>query len=61
VPAAPCVPRSNATTGGIGERAIATLETWKLLAKLHYCPHRATQLVAAILVLQHVEEQRTSS
>ena len=39
---------------------IATLKTWKLLAKLHCCPRRATNLLAAILVLQLVEEQRRS-
>jgi DDE superfamily endonuclease len=55
------VNRAHAKIRGIGERATATLKTWKLLAKLHCCPQRATQLVAAILVLQHVEEQRTSS
>jgi hypothetical protein len=39
---------------------VATLKCWKLLAKLHCCPQRATALLAAILVLQLIEEQRTS-
>lgn len=56
------VNRADAKIRGIGERAIATLKTWKLLAKLHCCPQRATQPVAAILVLQQRRrEQRTSS
>jgi hypothetical protein len=54
------VNRAHAKIRGIGERAIATLKCWKLLAKLHCCPQRATAVLAAILVLQHVEEQRTS-
>jgi hypothetical protein len=41
-----------------GERAVATLKSWKVLAKLRRCPHRATTLVQAILVLQLVEEGR---
>ena len=41
-----------------GERAIATLKTWKILAKLRCCPHRATAIVQAILVLHHVETTR---
>jgi hypothetical protein len=53
------VNRTHARSRGIGERAIATLKHWKVLAKLHCCPQRATDLLAAILVLQHVEEQRT--
>lgn len=44
----------------IGERAIATLKTWKVLAKLHCRPQRATPLLAAILMLQLIEEQRES-
>ena len=54
------VNRSHARIRAIGERAIATLKSWKLLAKLHCCPKRATALLAAILVLQLVEEQRYS-
>jgi len=52
------VNRSHAKVRAIGERAIATLKTWKLLAKLHCCPRRATALLAAVLVLQFVEENR---
>lgn len=54
------VNRSHAKIRAIGERAIATLKTWKLLTKLHCCPRRATPLLAAILVLQLAEEQRYS-
>ncbi len=42
-----------------GERAVATLKTWKVLAKLRCCPRRATTIVQAILVLHHVEDHRT--
>ncbi len=38
-----------------GERAIATLRTWKVLAKLRCCPRRATAIVQAILVLHQIE------
>ncbi|MEQ4301357.1 transposase family protein [Plantactinospora sp. B6F1] len=41
-----------------GERAIATLKTWKILTKLRCCPRRATAIVQAILVLHHVEADR---
>jgi hypothetical protein len=50
----------HAKIRGIGERAIATLKHWKLLTKLRCCPKRATAVPAAILVLEHVDEQRTS-
>jgi hypothetical protein len=43
-----------------GERAIATLKTWKILAKLRCCPRRATAIVQAILVLHRVETSRKS-
>jgi DDE superfamily endonuclease len=43
---------------GIGERANATLKTWKILIKLRCCPRRATTIVRAILVLHHVEANR---
>jgi hypothetical protein len=51
---------AHAKIRSIGERAIATLKTWNVLAKLHCCPQRATQLLAAILMLQLIEEQRES-
>lgn len=54
------VNRSHAHIRAIGERAVATLKTWKVLTKLRCCPHRATALVQAILVLQLVEEDRYS-
>jgi hypothetical protein len=42
----------------LGERAVATLKAWKLQAKLHCGPNRATVIVQAILVLQHTEDDR---
>jgi hypothetical protein len=39
----------------LGERAIATLKTWRLLGKLRCCPRRATAIVQAILALHHIE------
>ena len=53
--------RSHAAIRALGERANATLKTWKVLARLHRCPQRATALLAAIFVLQLAEEQRKSS
>lgn len=53
--------RAHAKVRAVGERAIATVKSWTLLAKLHSCPPRATALLAAVLVLQHVEEQRQPS
>lgn len=54
------VNRQHAKIRALGERAVAILKTWKLLAKLHCSPHRATAIVQAILVLQHVEDDRYS-
>jgi hypothetical protein len=51
---------AHAKVRAIGERANATLKTWKLLTKLHCCPQRATPILAAIMFLQLVEEQRES-
>ncbi len=48
---------AHARNRGPGERAMATLKTWKLLTKLRCSPHRATAIVAAIRVLQAVEDQ----
>lgn len=47
--------RAHAPIRAIGERANATLKTWKALTKLRCCPHRATAILQAILVLHHVE------
>ncbi|MFI1995321.1 transposase family protein [Actinoplanes sp. NPDC020271] len=47
--------RAHAKIRARGERAIATLKTWKILTKLRCCPRRATAIVQAILVLHHVE------
>src|SRR5262245_37248013 len=47
-------PRRNRASGG---RAVATLKTWRLLTKLRCCPHRATAIIAAIRVIQTIEEQ----
>ncbi|MDW5324786.1 transposase family protein [Plantactinospora sp. KLBMP9567] len=52
------VNRAHAKIRARGERAIATLKTWKILIKLRCCPHRATAIVQAILVLHHVEANR---
>jgi hypothetical protein len=50
------VNHNRASNRAPGERAIATLKTWKLLAKLRCCPQRATTIIAAIRVLQTIEE-----
>ncbi|MDQ2587994.1 IS5/IS1182 family transposase, partial [Saccharothrix yanglingensis] len=34
------------------------LKGWKILVKLRCCPRRATAIIAAILVLHHVETRR---
>ncbi|MFI7601209.1 transposase family protein [Actinoplanes sp. NPDC049681] len=49
------VNRAHARIRARGERAIATLKTWKVLAKLRCCPRRASVIVQAILVLHGVE------
>jgi hypothetical protein len=54
------VNRGHARLRARGERAIAPLKTWKVLAKLRCCPRRATAIVQAILVLHHVETSRYS-
>ena len=54
------VNRAHARIRGIGERVIAPIKHGNVLAKLHCCPQRTSALLAAILVLQHIEEQRTS-
>jgi len=51
------VNRNRARNRAPGERAVATLKTWRLLAKLRCCPQRATTIIAAIRVLQTTEEQ----
>ncbi|GGK29223.1 IS5 family transposase [Pilimelia terevasa] len=52
------VNRSHARVRAPGERAVAVLKTWKILTKLRCCPRRATTIVQAILVLQHIEDNR---
>jgi hypothetical protein len=52
------VNRAHARIRGIGERAVATLKTWKILTKLRCCPRRATAIVQAVLVLQAAENAR---
>jgi len=49
------VNRAHARIRALGERAVALLKGWKVLAKLRCCPRRATAVVAAVLVLHHVE------
>lgn len=48
------VNRAHARIRVIGERANATLKTWKVLTKLRCCPRRATPIVHSILVLHHL-------
>ena len=55
------VNRSIATARALGERGAAVLKCWKILTKLRCCPRRATPILAAITVLQHVEENRHQS
>jgi len=53
------VNRSHARNRGPGERAVATIKTWKLLTQLRCCPRRAaTTIIAAIRVLQTVEDRQ---
>jgi dienelactone hydrolase len=52
------VNRSHARIRALGERANATLKTWKILARLRCCLQRASAILAAIFVLQLTEEQR---
>ena len=49
-----CHPRVRAP----GQRANATLKTWKVLGELRCCPRRATVIVQALLVLHHLEASR---
>ncbi|MGW0503428.1 transposase family protein [Micromonospora sp. NPDC003241] len=49
------VNRAHTTIRARGERAIATLKTWKILTKLRCCPRRTTPIVQAILALHHIE------
>jgi hypothetical protein len=51
---------AHARIRACGERAVATLKTWKILTRLRCCPHRSTTIVQAILVLQLIEEGRYS-
>lgn len=44
---------AHARQRGPGERANAQLKSWKILRKIRCCPHRATDLVKAVLVLIH--------
>ncbi|WBB46816.1 transposase family protein [Verrucosispora sp. WMMA2044] len=49
------VNKAHARIRARGERAVATLKTWKVLTKLRCSPSRTTAIVQAILVLHHVE------
>jgi hypothetical protein len=51
------VNRNHARNRAPGERAVATLKTWRLLTKLRCCPRRATTIILAIRVLQAIEDQ----
>lgn len=52
------VNRAHARIRALGERAVSLLKNWKVLAKLRCCPRRATAIIAAILVLHHIETRR---
>ncbi|AVT29139.1 IS5/IS1182 family transposase [Plantactinospora sp. BC1] len=52
------VNKAHARIRALGERAVATLKTWKILTKLRCCPRRATATVQAILVLHTIETDR---
>lgn len=52
------VNRAHARIRARGERAVATLKTWKILTKLRCCPRRATTIVQALLVLHSIEANR---
>ena len=52
------VNRSDAKIRALSEHAVAILKSWTVLTKLHCCPHRATTIVPAILVLQHAKDDR---
>jgi hypothetical protein len=52
------VNRAHAKIRARGERAIPTLNTWKILGKLRCCPRRATAIVQAIVALHHVQANR---
>ncbi|BCL12382.1 hypothetical protein GCM10017556_01210 [Micromonospora sagamiensis] len=52
------VNRHHAKIRAVGERAVATLKGWKILAKLRCCPRRATKIVQAILVLHRPDQPK---
>jgi hypothetical protein len=54
------VNRAHARIRAVGERAVATLKAWKILAKVGCCPHRITTIVQAITVLHAIEAGRYS-
>jgi len=39
------VNRAHARIRSVGERAVATLKTWKIMTKFRCCPRRATAIV----------------
>ncbi|MEN3616239.1 transposase family protein [Plantactinospora sp. ZYX-F-223] len=49
------VNKAHARIRALGERAVATLKTWKVLTRLRCSPSRTTAIVQAILALHHVE------
>lgn len=55
------VNRNRARNRAPGERAVATLKTWKILTQLRCCPQQATTIIAAIRVLQTTEDQHERS
>ena len=53
--------RNRARNRAPGERAVATLKTWRILTKLRCCPQRATATIAAIRVLQKLHGSMSAS
>ena len=45
------VDAAHARQRGPGERANAQIKSWRILRKIRCCPHRATSLVKAVLVV----------
>lgn len=45
--------RCHAAIRAIGERAVATLKSWRILHTLRCCPRHSSTLIAAILALHH--------
>jgi DDE superfamily endonuclease/Helix-turn-helix of DDE superfamily endonuclease len=51
------VNQAHRRTRAHGERANATLKTWRIFTKLRCCPRKATTLIQAVLTLHLAEDQ----